>query len=78
LPGGGKVAKISIVPRGMAALGYTLQMPTEDRFLMDDTELRDQIATLLGGRAAEEIIFGSITTGLLMTCSGRRTWPNAW
>ncbi|GEA28815.1 ATP-dependent zinc metalloprotease FtsH 4 [Microcystis aeruginosa NIES-4325] len=63
MPGGGKVAKISIVPRGMAALGYTLQMPTEDRFLMDDTELRDQIATLLGGRAAEEIIFGSITTG---------------
>ncbi len=62
-PGGGKVAKISIVPRGMAALGYTLQMPTEDRFLMDESELRDQIATLLGGRAAEEIIFGSITTG---------------
>ncbi|ACK73171.1 ATP-dependent metalloprotease FtsH [Gloeothece citriformis PCC 7424] len=63
MPGGGKVAKISIVPRGMAALGYTLQMPTEDRFLMDESELRDQIATLLGGRAAEEIIFGSITTG---------------
>lgn len=63
LPGGGKVAKISIVPRGMAALGYTLQMPTEDRFLMDEREMRDQIATLLGGRSAEEIIFGSITTG---------------
>jgi cell division protease FtsH len=63
LPGGGKVAKISIVPRGMAALGYTLQMPTEDRFLMDESELRAQIATLLGGRSAEEIIFGSITTG---------------
>ncbi len=63
MPGGGKVAKISIVPRGMAALGYTLQMPTEDRFLMDESELRDQIATLLGGRAAEEIVFGSITTG---------------
>ena len=63
MPGGGKVAKISIVPRGMAALGYTLQMPTEDRFLMSEAELRDQIATLLGGRAAEEIIFGSITTG---------------
>lgn len=63
MPGGGKVAKISIVPRGMAALGYTLQMPTEDRFLMAESELRDQIATLLGGRAAEEIIFGSITTG---------------
>lgn len=63
MPGGGRVAKISIVPRGMAALGYTLQMPTEDRFLMSESELRDQIATLLGGRAAEEIIFGSITTG---------------
>jgi cell division protease FtsH len=63
MPGGGKVAKISIVPRGMAALGYTLQLPTEDRFLMDEAELRGQIATLLGGRSAEEIIFGSITTG---------------
>ncbi len=63
MPGGGQVAKISIVPRGMAALGYTLQMPTEDRFLMSESELKDQIATLLGGRAAEEIIFSSITTG---------------
>ncbi len=63
MPGGGKVAKISIVPRGMAALGYTLQMPTEDRFLLSESELRAQIGTLLGGRAAEEIVFGSITTG---------------
>jgi cell division protease FtsH len=63
MPGGGQVAKISIVPRGMAALGYTLQMPTEDRFLLNESELRDQIATLLGGRAAEEIVFDSITTG---------------
>lgn len=63
MPGSDKVAKISIVPRGMAALGYTLQMPTEDRFLRDEAELRGQIATLLGGRAAEEIVFGSITTG---------------
>lgn len=62
-PGGGKVSKISIIPRGMAALGYTLQMPTEDRFLLDESELHDQIATMLGGRAAEEIVFGSITTG---------------
>jgi cell division protease FtsH len=62
-PGSGRVEKISIVPRGMAALGYTLQLPTEDRFLMDEAELRGQIATLLGGRSAEEIIFGSITTG---------------
>ena len=63
MPGGGRVAKISIVPRGMAALGYTLQMPTEDRFLMSESELKDQIATMLGGRAAEEVIFNSITTG---------------
>jgi cell division protease FtsH len=63
MPGGGKVAKISIIPRGMAALGYTLQMPTEDRFLMSESELKDQIATMLGGRAAEEVVFNSITTG---------------
>jgi cell division protease FtsH len=61
--GNGRVEKISIVPRGMAALGYTLQLPTEDRFLLDEAELRGQIATLLGGRSAEEIVFGSITTG---------------
>lgn len=63
MPGSGRVEKISIVPRGMAALGYTLQLPTEDRFLMDEVELRGQIATLLGGRSAEELVFGSITTG---------------
>lgn len=63
LPGSGRVEKISIVPRGMAALGYTLQLPTEDRFLMDQAELQGQIATLLGGRSAEETVFGSITTG---------------
>ena len=61
--GSGRVEKISIVPRGMAALGYTLQIPTEDRFLMDQAELQGQIATLLGGRSAEEVVFGSITTG---------------
>ncbi|MCG5059774.1 MAG: ATP-dependent zinc metalloprotease FtsH [Limnoraphis sp. WC205] len=63
MPGGGKVAKISIVPRGMGALGYTLKLPTEDRFLMDETEFREQIATLLGGRAAEEIVFQRVTNG---------------
>jgi len=62
-PSSGKVEKISIVPRGMAALGYTLQMPVEDRFLMSKEEIQAQIATLLGGRSAEEVIFGSITTG---------------
>jgi cell division protease FtsH len=63
MPGTNRVEKISIVSRGMAALGYTLQLPTEDRFLSDEAELRGQIATLLGGRSAEEIVFGSITTG---------------
>ncbi|HEY9736512.1 MAG TPA: AAA family ATPase, partial [Trichocoleus sp.] len=63
MPGSDQVEKISIVPRGMAALGYTLQLPTEDRFLRDEAELKGQIATLLGGRSAEELVFGSITTG---------------
>jgi cell division protease FtsH len=61
--GQNKVAKISIVPRGMAALGYTLQLPTEDRFLLSEEEIKAEIATLLGGRSAEEVVFGSITTG---------------
>jgi cell division protease FtsH len=61
--GTSQLEKISIVPRGMAALGYTLQLPTEDRFLMSQEELQGQIATLLGGRSAEEVVFGSITTG---------------
>jgi len=63
LPGTDPVQKISIIPRGIAALGYTMQVPTEDRFLMRKTELLNKIATLLGGRAAEEIIFGDISTG---------------
>ena len=63
MPGGSKVAKISIVPRGMGALGYTLQTPVEDRFLMLEDELRGKIATLLGGRAAEEIVFQKVSTG---------------
>jgi cell division protease FtsH len=63
MTGSSQVEKISIVPRGMAALGYTLQLPTEDRFLLSETELHGQIATLLGGRSAEEVVFGSITTG---------------
>ena len=63
LPGADPVQKISIVPRGIAALGYTMQVPTEDRFLMTRTELLNRITTLLGGRAAEEIIFEDISTG---------------
>lgn len=63
LPGTDVVQKISIIPRGIAALGYTLQRPTEDRFLMTEPELRDKIAIYLGGRIAEEIVFGTASTG---------------
>jgi cell division protease FtsH len=63
LPGTDPVQKISIIPRGIAALGYTMQTPTEDRFLMSKSELLNRIATLLGGRAAEEIVFEDISTG---------------
>jgi cell division protease FtsH len=63
LPETDPVKKISIVPRGVAALGYTLQVPTEDRFLMTKSELLNKIAVLLGGRAAEEIHFEDISTG---------------
>jgi cell division protease FtsH len=57
------VHKISIIPRGLAALGYTLQLPLEDRYLMSREELLDKMAGLMGGRAAEEIVVGSISTG---------------
>jgi cell division protease FtsH len=57
------VHKISIIPRGIAALGYTLQLPTEDRYLMTKKELVDRMGVLLGGRIAEEIAFGEISTG---------------
>ncbi|MGB7416829.1 MAG: ATP-dependent zinc metalloprotease FtsH [Thermosynechococcaceae cyanobacterium] len=63
MPGAGKVEKISIVPRGVGALGYTLQMPEEDRFLISEDELRGRIAILLGGRSSEELIFGKVSTG---------------
>ncbi|MBD2103745.1 ATP-dependent zinc metalloprotease FtsH [Leptolyngbya sp. FACHB-261] len=63
MPGADPVTKISIIPRGASALGYTLQLPTEDRFLMEREELLGRITTLLGGRAAEEVTFGRITSG---------------
>ena len=62
-PGADEVQKVSIVPRGIGALGYTLQMPLEDRYLMSKEELLGKIRGLLGGRAAEEIVFGEISTG---------------
>jgi cell division protease FtsH len=57
------VHKISIIPRGVAALGYTQQQPTEDRYLMTKSELLDRMGVLLGGRVAEELVFGEISTG---------------
>jgi cell division protease FtsH len=63
MPGAGTVEKISVVPRGIGALGYTLQLPEEDRFLMVEDELRGRIATLLAGRSAEELVLGKISTG---------------
>ncbi len=62
-PGADPVTKISIIPRGVAALGYTQQLPTEDRYLMARSELLARVYVLLGGRVAEEMIFGDISTG---------------
>ncbi|MBL8526442.1 MAG: ATP-dependent zinc metalloprotease FtsH, partial [Burkholderiales bacterium] len=63
LPGSDPVHKVSIIPRGVGALGYTIQRPTEDRFLMTREELENKMAVLLGGRAAEHIVFGHLSTG---------------
>ncbi len=62
-PNSDPVQKISIIPRAAGALGYTLQMPLEDRFLMRESELRDRIRVLLAGRAAEAVVFGEVSTG---------------
>jgi cell division protease FtsH len=63
LPGTDPVSKISIVPRGIAALGYTQQQPTEDRYLLRRSELYNRLCVLLGGRVAEELVFGDVSTG---------------
>jgi cell division protease FtsH len=63
LPNTDPVQKISIVPRGIGSLGHTMQLPTEDRYLMSKTELEERLSALLGGRVAEELVFGDITTG---------------
>lgn len=63
IPGMDPVHKVSIIPRGVGALGYTLQRPTEDRFLLTERDLKGRMAVLLGGRAAEDLVFGEISTG---------------
>jgi cell division protease FtsH len=64
LPGVDPILKVSIIPRGVGALGYTIQRPTEDRFLLAESDLRNRISVLMGGRAAENLIFsGNISTG---------------
>jgi cell division protease FtsH len=63
LPGVDAVHKVSIIPRGIGALGYTIQRPTEERYLMTRSELTDKICVLLGGRAAEKLVFGHLSTG---------------
>jgi cell division protease FtsH len=63
LPGTDPVRKVSMIPRGIAALGYTMQMPTEDRYLLKKSELMDRLAVMLGGRSSEEVAFGEISTG---------------
>src|ERR1700726_4002291 len=63
LPGVDPVHKVSIIPRGIGALGYTIQRPTEDRFLMTREELENKMAVLLGGRAAEQVVYGHLSTG---------------
>jgi cell division protease FtsH len=63
LPGSDVVHKVSIIPRGIGALGYTIQRPTEDRFLMSESELKNKMAVLLGGRAAEALVFDEVSTG---------------
>jgi cell division protease FtsH len=63
LPDADRVSKVSIIPRGLGALGYTLQLPIEDRYLLTRSELRDRMAGLMGGRVAEEEVFGEPSTG---------------
>jgi cell division protease FtsH len=63
LPGSDPVHKVSIIPRGVGALGYTIQRPTEDRFLMTREELENKMTVLLGGRAAEQVVFNHLSTG---------------
>ncbi|MGY4314097.1 ATP-dependent Zn protease [Bradyrhizobium sp. JR3.5] len=78
-PGVDPVQKVSIIPRGVGALGYTMQRPTEDRFLLSPSELRSCIAVLMGGRTSERLIYdGDVSTGAADDCSGRRRSRLRW
>ena len=77
LPNTDEVHKITVIPRGRA-LGYTLTLPEQDKFLMTREELRDELAMLMGGRVAEEIVAGDITTGARTTSSAPRRSPARW
>jgi cell division protease FtsH len=79
LPNMDPVHKISIVQRGFGALGYTMQLPLEDRYLMQRGDLLNQLSVLLGGRTAEEIALGEISQPVRRTiCSGRQTSLAQW
>ena len=79
VPHGDPVSKISIVPHSRGALGYTMQMPTEDRYLLSIDELQDRIAVMLGGRAGELVDFATITApGRAMTSSEQLISLAAW
>ena len=78
VPGVDPVLKISIVQRGYDALGHTLQLPHEDRYLRTRQELRHQLAVWLGGRAAEEVVFHEMTTGGRTICNMRPKWRGRW
>ena len=76
LQGVDAVLKVSIIPRGVGALGYTIQRPTQDKFLITETDLRNRIAVLMGGRAAEALVFQGISPpGRQMICNARHRLP---
>ena len=79
LPSVDPVHRVSIIPRGIGGLGYTMQLPTEDRYLMTKNELEDRMVVMLGGRVAEEVaISGKFPPGPRTTCTGPRTLPVPW
>ena len=78
LPNTDPVHKVSIIPRGLAALGYTMQRPEGDRYLLTQSELESRIQVLLGGTVAEEMIFADISTGAQNDLEPQRRSPGEW